>query len=212
MTGETSGTRENVPATTGVEDITAVFQRLTVLEQERIVEQRRMEQLLKQMEALTAALLGGNRGRAEPTAQPAVIVNVPEAQAAGEGVDVAGAERPDRRPTLKPQKPQPFDPSVKDSNVRTWLFSLNNYLTAAGIPETADGDKIAYAVTLLQGAALEWWRQMTLLTGRAQDPSDDVDETRRVLFQTPVGAETRASIATTSDHVGTVRSCFAGTV
>ncbi|CAI5484601.1 unnamed protein product [Closterium sp. Yama58-4] len=73
-----------------------------------------------------------------------------------------GAEAlPERRSALKPQKPQSFDPSQRDANVRTWLFMLNNYFAASGVQKADAQQRIEYAVTLLRGPALEWWRQLT---------------------------------------------------
>ncbi|CAI5467291.1 unnamed protein product [Closterium sp. Yama58-4] len=73
-----------------------------------------------------------------------------------------GAEAlPERRSALKPQKPESFDPSQRDANVRTWLFMLNNYFAASGVQEADAQQRIEYAVTLLRGPALEWWRQLT---------------------------------------------------
>ena len=96
---------------------------------------------------------------------------------------------------LKPQKPQPFDPSEKDANVRTWLFSVNNYFTASGVGEEEDDARIAYVATLLHGPALEWWRHMSLLTERTNQGVSGSETLTRQLFQTPVGAETRARMA-----------------
>ncbi|CAI5471080.1 unnamed protein product [Closterium sp. Yama58-4] len=73
-----------------------------------------------------------------------------------------GAEAlPERGSALKPQKPESFDPSQRDANVRTWLFMLNNYFAASGVQEADAQQRIEYAVTLLRGPALEWWRQLT---------------------------------------------------
>ena len=78
----------------------------------------------------------------------------------------AGTSQQDRHRTRpKPANPQPFDLASDDANVHTWLFSLNMYFQAAEIGED-DEVRILFAVTLLQGAALEWWRQMTLLSKR----------------------------------------------
>lgn len=114
---------------------------------------------------------------------------------AQQAVERANDERTVSR--LKPQKPQPYDPAAKDANLRAWLFSMNNYFQAMGIPGNDDAARVNYAVTLLQGAALEWWRQMTRMArGRREDAErDDVNEVRARLFQTPVGEETRLRMA-----------------
>ena len=103
---------------------------------------------------------------------------------------------------LKPPKPEPFDPAHPGINVRMWLFSLNNYFVAVGFEDEEDAAKISYTVNLLKGAALEWWRQMELLSTREEQQARvrsggnpgiaaAVPPNRR-LFETPVGAETRA--------------------
>ena len=156
-----------------------------------------VEELQRQLERLTLennglrsemAMLRGDSSstEAQPTAAP------PEPSR-----NVRTLQRTfDDRPFLKPSKPQPFDPSAKDSNVRTWLFALNNFFTAARIPTNDDEARISFAVTLLQGPALEWWRHMSLLAVRGPARVDTVGEaTRRELFMTPVGAETRARMA-----------------
>ena len=106
----------------------------------------------------------------------------------------ADGGRSDGRLLLKPQKPTPYDPSAKDANVRTWLFAINNFFTAMRIPDDGDATKIDYAVTLLQGPALEWWRQMTVMTGRESVATGTVNPAR-ALFRTPVGEQTRARMA-----------------
>ncbi|CAI5482703.1 unnamed protein product [Closterium sp. Yama58-4] len=68
---------------------------------------------------------------------------------------------PERRSALKPQKPESFDPSQRNANVQVWLFMLNNYVAASGVQEADAQQRIEYAVTLLRGPALEWWRQLT---------------------------------------------------
>jgi hypothetical protein len=109
---------------------------------------------------------------------------------------VSGNSRGDKDSKPKPPKPALFDPSSKDANVRTWLFALGNYFEALGTPAEEDQQRIAFAVTLLAGPALEWWRQMTLLSNRQEVPQEDADkDVARNLFKTPIGAETRARMA-----------------
>ena len=80
--------------------------------------------------------------------------------------------------------------------MRTWLFSLGNYFDALGTPAEEDQQRIAFAVTLLAGPALEWWRQMTLLAQRqGQDQGSTDDDVARHLFNTPIGDKTRARMA-----------------
>ena len=109
---------------------------------------------------------------------------------------VSGISRGDKDSKPKPPKPPLFDPSGKDANVRTWLFALGNYFEALGTPAEEDQQRIAFAVTLLAGPALEWWRQMTLLSNRQEVPREEADnDVARNLFNTPIGAETRARMA-----------------
>ena len=107
-----------------------------------------------------------------------------------EDTGVASASR-----HLKPKKPPSFDPSHKDSNVRTWLFALNNYYEASGVSLGDGATRITYAVTLLEGPALEWWRQMALLakaptTEGGGNVGNVTPVNRQMLFQTPVAADT----------------------
>ena len=46
-------------------------------------------------------------------------------------VAAATSQQDRHRQRPKPANPQPFDPASKESNVRTWLFSLNMYFQAA---------------------------------------------------------------------------------
>ncbi|CAI7778069.1 unnamed protein product [Closterium sp. NIES-53] len=58
---------------------------------------------------------------------------------------------------LKPQRPPCFDPSQRGgSTVQAWLFTLNVFFYANYVSE--DTTKIRYAVSLLRGPAMEWWR------------------------------------------------------
>jgi hypothetical protein len=98
-------------------------------------------------------------------------------------------------PELKPSKPQGFDPSSKDSNVRTWLFGVNNYFRALGVAEDQHQRRIDFAVTMLQGPALEWWRHTCMLDARGR-PSEEEDVGATVTtFTTPLGAVTRQRMA-----------------
>ncbi|CAI7798902.1 unnamed protein product [Closterium sp. NIES-53] len=58
---------------------------------------------------------------------------------------------------LKPQRPPCFDSSQRDgTTVQAWLFTLNVFFDANYVlEETA---KILYAVSLLRGPAMDWWR------------------------------------------------------
>jgi hypothetical protein len=63
----------------------------------------------------------------------------------------------ERRPALRLKEPDMFGADATVS-VRTWLFSLESYLTAVGVDD--DKQRIEHSVTLFRGAALEWWRQL----------------------------------------------------
>ena len=97
---------------------------------------------------------------------------------------------------LKPPKPEMFDPSQKDQNVRLWLFSLNNYFVAVGFSTATDEAKISFAVNLLRGAALEWWRQLELMHERDASTRGNEEElpANRRLFETPMVAQARARL------------------
>lgn len=72
----------------------------------------------------------------------------------------------------KPAKPDVFDPSKPNTNVRSWLFSLNNYFQAVGVLPEQFGARKNYAVTLFRGPALEWWRQLVLLEEKRLRPGN----------------------------------------
>ncbi|CAI7884249.1 unnamed protein product [Closterium sp. NIES-54] len=58
---------------------------------------------------------------------------------------------------LKPQRPPCFDPSQRGGpTVHAWLFTLNVFFYANYVSE--DTAKIRYAVLLLRGPAMDWWR------------------------------------------------------
>ena len=97
---------------------------------------------------------------------------------------------------LKPPKPEMFDPSRKEQNVRLWLFSLNNYFVSVGFSTAPDEAKISFAVNLLRGAALEWWRQLELMHERdvsTRGIDEELPANRR-LFETPMVAQARARL------------------
>ncbi|CAI5471982.1 unnamed protein product [Closterium sp. Yama58-4] len=58
---------------------------------------------------------------------------------------------------LKPQRPPCFDPSQRGGpTVQAWLFTMNVFFDANYVSE--DTAKIRYAVSLLRGPAMDWWR------------------------------------------------------
>jgi hypothetical protein len=82
---------------------------------------------------------------------------------------VAGRVENEHSHLPKPSKPEVFDPAEKGCNIRTWLFCLNNYFQAVGIPPREYHKRRDFAVTLFRGAALEWWRQVMLMHERRLD-------------------------------------------
>ncbi|CAI5474719.1 unnamed protein product [Closterium sp. Yama58-4] len=124
-----------------------------------------LAELMRQLEQLT---LENRQVRAEMQ-QLRNLASNPHGHAAPSPAPTTstGAEAlPEHRSALKPQKPESFDPSQRDANVRTWLFMLNNYFAASGVQEADAQQRIEYAVTLLRGPTLEWWRQLTQSAAR----------------------------------------------
>ena len=60
-------------------------------------------------------------------------------------------------------RPDPFDPADSKSSARTWIFSLETFFLASGIPTGEHNFRIHFAATLLRGIAVEWWRQVCSL-------------------------------------------------
>lgn len=56
---------------------------------------------------------------------------------------------------MKMQRPSVFKGEL-DSNVDTWLFEVETYITAYGV--TDDAQKIAFATAYLKGLAVQWWQ------------------------------------------------------
>ncbi len=66
------------------------------------------------------------------------------------------AARPSLPPALKTQKPGTFSGSEGCVDVDEWLRDLKRYLTFMG--EAREERAVAYAATLLRGAAGTWWQ------------------------------------------------------
>ncbi|CAI7884936.1 unnamed protein product [Closterium sp. NIES-54] len=78
--------------------------------------------------------------------QPRVTISVP-----------AGESTLPSPVALKPQRPPCFDSSQRGGpTVQAWLFTLNVFFDANYVSE--DTAKIRYAVSLLRGPAMDWWR------------------------------------------------------
>ena len=107
-------------------------------------------ELQAQREATTAAAK-----RAEEAASALAQSQV----SASNGSDASEVATPAYEPRLKTKEPPLFNPSVKETSVRSWVFTVNNYFKAVGA-KVRDEQKINFAVTLLAGPALQWWRQL----------------------------------------------------
>ncbi|CAI7771617.1 unnamed protein product [Closterium sp. NIES-54] len=81
---------------------------------------------------------------------------------------------------VKPVNPPPFNPTDKTTTVKGWLFGIKVFFTAAGVND--DATRINYAVSLLRGAALEWWRR-TLESGTPTGLTHAADRTSTVTNQ-----------------------------
>ncbi|CAI7784113.1 unnamed protein product [Closterium sp. NIES-53] len=58
---------------------------------------------------------------------------------------------------LKPQRSPCFDPSQRGGpTVQSWVFTMNMFFDANCVE--SDVAKIRYAVSLLRGPAMDWWR------------------------------------------------------
>jgi hypothetical protein len=76
---------------------------------------------------------------------------------------VAAAAPPQAPPqpaALKPAQPDTFDGSKYGNSVDTWLFQFEQYFKAC---RRHNDEGVAYAGSLLRGAASTWWRQRQLL-------------------------------------------------
>ncbi|CAI7745132.1 unnamed protein product [Closterium sp. NIES-54] len=69
---------------------------------------------------------------------------------------------------LKPQRPPCFDPSqCGGMTVQSWVFTMNAFFDANYVE--SDAAKIRYAVSLLRGPAMDWWR-VIVTSPRAYEP------------------------------------------
>ncbi|CAI7753758.1 unnamed protein product [Closterium sp. NIES-54] len=70
---------------------------------------------------------------------------------------------------LKPKRPPCFAPSQRgDPTVQSWVFTMNVFFDANYVE--SDATKIRYAVSLLRGSAMDWWR-VIVTSPRAYEPS-----------------------------------------
>jgi len=112
--------------------------------------QQQIAQLQGQLQAMGGQLLHSHQ---------VLLAQVPRDPS---GVPARIAPNPAGRAALKPSTPQPFSGTgqSKDS-VSSFVFQLNHYFTLLNVSD--DESRIAYAVTLLQGAALTWYRSLSRL-------------------------------------------------
>ncbi|CAI7866467.1 unnamed protein product [Closterium sp. NIES-53] len=74
---------------------------------------------------------------------------------------------------LKPQRPPCFDPSQRGGpTVQSWVFTMNVFFDANYVE--SDTAKIRYAVSLLRGPAMDWWR-VIVTSPRAYEPPSQED-------------------------------------
>ncbi|CAI7746779.1 unnamed protein product [Closterium sp. NIES-54] len=75
---------------------------------------------------------------------------------------------------LKPQRPPCFDPSQRGGpTVQLWVFMMNVFFNANYVE--SDATKIRYAVSLLSGPAMDWWR-VIVTSPRTYDPPSQEGE------------------------------------
>ncbi|CAI7858787.1 unnamed protein product [Closterium sp. NIES-54] len=74
---------------------------------------------------------------------------------------------------LKPHLPPCFDPSQRGGpTVQSWVFTMNVFFNANYVE--SDASKIRYAVSLLRGPAMDWWR-VIVTSPRAYEPPSQED-------------------------------------
>ncbi|CAI7749068.1 unnamed protein product [Closterium sp. NIES-53] len=73
---------------------------------------------------------------------------------------------------LKPQRPPCFDPSQRGGpTVQLWVFTMNVFFDANYVE--SDAAKIRYAVSLLRGPAMDWWRVIVTSLRAYEPPSQE---------------------------------------
>ncbi|CAI5476697.1 unnamed protein product [Closterium sp. Yama58-4] len=106
---------------------------------------------------------GMGRNRAAPSSQEPREARRHVEFAATSGDQAIMAPMP-----LKPQRPPCFDPSQRGGpTVQSWIFTMNVFFDANYVE--SDAAKIRYAVSLLRGPAMDWWR-VIVTSPRAYEP------------------------------------------
>ncbi|CAI7854765.1 unnamed protein product [Closterium sp. NIES-54] len=73
---------------------------------------------------------------------------------------------------LKPQRAPCFDPSQhRGPTVQSWVFTMNVFFDANYVE--SDATKIRYAVSLLRGPAMDWWRVIVTTPCAYEPPSQE---------------------------------------
>ncbi|CAI7812241.1 unnamed protein product, partial [Closterium sp. NIES-54] len=105
--------------------------------------------------------MGGNRVAPSPREPREARRHVEFATTSGEQAIMAPMP-------LKPQRPPCFDPSQRGGlTVQSWVFTMNVFFDANDVE--SDAAKIRYAVSLLRGPAMDWWR-VIVTSPRAYEP------------------------------------------
>eukprot|EP00877_Chromochloris_zofingiensis_P005546 jgi/Chrzof1/14993/Cz09g23150.t1 len=83
------------------------------------------------------------------------------AAAAAAAAGVANMAAPPGGSAPKPSKPESYHGDNREDKmpVDNWVFQLERYFEACRPPVIADADRIKFAVSLLRGSAVDWWRQ-----------------------------------------------------
>jgi len=89
---------------------------------------------------------------------------------------------------IKLAKPSLFTGATK-ANVETWLFEVEQYLTAYGVTDYSQ--RIAFACASFKGVALQWWQNQCLTHPGLQLTWDQFKEEVRKRFQ-PIEASRTA--------------------
>ncbi|CAI7898261.1 unnamed protein product [Closterium sp. NIES-54] len=105
--------------------------------------------------------MGGNRAAPSPRETREARRHVEFATTSGDNAIMAPMP-------LKPQRPPCFDPSQRGGlTVQSWIFTMNVFFDANYVE--SDAAKIRYAVSLLRGPAMDWWR-VIVTSPRAYEP------------------------------------------
>jgi Retrotransposon gag protein len=71
--------------------------------------------------------------------------------------------------------------------VDSWVFHLERYFEACRPPVTDDVERIKFAISLLRGSAVDWWRQY--LHNLAHNPGETIVINTWAIFSTSLVAQ-----------------------